>query len=344
MNKEDNKKVKVVKMNEKAVKKERFAWYKNHRNEILYVLIGMLAGIVLMILLGNGGIVRLSMNTGIAKAGGKTYRADEYYQEMKNKTSVEALTSLIDYDLLLKKYPNKDKEAKEYGKNQADTYMAQYSQMYQMDEAAILKALGFENKDAFIDELTRQYYYEQCYNDYLASLVTDEEVKKYYDENAFGERKVQIYSGSKKDLANVKKMLEKGSSIEDITKKYKNVKANDLDTLKFTDVAAYSSTFIKTLKGLKAKQVSDVFKDDTFGESILYVSESKDTPKMDDVKDDIKKAVGQTKGQNDQNAYYKALIALEKEYNIKFLDKELKKKYEEFVDQYKEEKTTTQSK
>lgn len=346
MNKDDNVKVKVIKMNEKVANKDRFLWYKNHRNEILYVLIGVLVGIVLMILFGNGGVIRLATNTKIATAGGKTYKADDYYQEMKKNTSIEALTGLIDYDLLLKKYPKQEKEAKEYGKEQADMYISQYTQMYQMQEDAVLKALGFESKDKFIEELTRQYYYEQCYNDYLADQVTDAEVKKFYDDYAFGERKVQLYSGSKKDLANVKKALETGSSMDDITKKYKNVKVNDLETLKFTDVVAYSDTFVKTLKGLTAKQVSAVFTDDTFGDSILYVTETKDMPKMDDVKDDIKKALGQTKGQADQDAYYKAMIALEKEYKIKFLDKELDKKYKEFIAQYEEKKeeSNTQSK
>ena len=347
MNKDDKKVVKVVKMNEKAVKKDRFVWYKNHRNEILYVLCGMLAGVILMVLFGNGGVVRLAGNTAIATAAGKKYKADDYYQEMKKNTSIEALTGLIDYDLLLKKYPKQEKDAKAYGEEQSKTYLTQYTQMYGMSEDAVLQALGFESKEKFVEELQKQYYYEQCYNDYLASSVTDAEVKAYYDKYAFGERKVQLYSGSKKDLTAVKKLLESGSTMEDITKKYKNVKANDLETLKFTDVAGYSELFITTLKGLKAKQASDVFKDDTFGESILYVSETKDAPKMDDVKDEIKRALGANKGQQDQNAYYKAMIALEKEYNIKFLDKELKEKYEEYIKQYEEQpedKNQTQSK
>lgn len=98
--------------------------------------------------------------------------------------------------------------------------------------------------------------------------------------------------------------------------------------------SSLSKTIVDAIKNMKSKQVSDVLKDDTYGNLVIYVSSSKEKASYEDTVNMIKSTIATNKQSEDQTIYYKALMELRKEYGIKFNDAKYEEYYSNFNKQY----------
>ena len=69
----------------------------------------------------------------------------------------------------------------------------------------------------------------------------------------------------------------------------------------------------------------------TYGYHIIYKVDEKSKPKLDKVKDDVKENLVKQKLEDDKALYYTTLDNIRKDAGLKFEDKELKKAYNKYM-------------
>lgn len=266
----------------------------------------------------------------------KKYTAEFLYDELKDKNGLTILLQNLDKDIINDKYGTTlDEEAKASATEEAESYIKQYNLYYKMDEATFLKQNGFKNKEEFIEQLVVTYKINHYVEEYITKNLTESELKDYYDKNVFGDKKVTLISSSSNeaDVKKVQKALKEGTDISKLKTKYTSLAFNDLDVT-FDMSSSLSKTIVDAIKNMKSKQVSDVLKDDTYGNLVIYVSSSKEKASYEDTVNMIKSTIAKNKQSEDQTIYYKALMELRKEYGIKFNDSKYEEYYSNFNKQY----------
>lgn len=325
---------------------KKISFKKINKKDALLVLAGLVVGVIISILfinrvpkLANGEEVVVSLKK-------NSYSAQDIYAELKPTNGLNTVLRLIDLDLVKNYYNGSlDEDAEKSAKEQAETYISQYTS-YGYDEASFLAYYGFSDKQAFIDYLVEDYKLNQFYTEYVKSTIKDEDVQSYYDTYGIGKKTVYIFSekDGTENLDAIRKALKNGTSVDKLVDKYDKVTAvtvNDKLEIDYSSITSYSDAVISYIKKTNAGKYSKVFKDDTFGNVVIYVSAAEETPKLEDIKSNIVDALVSQAQSKDSNLYYKAFIKLRKDNGIKFYDKDLKKQYSDYVAKYTGETTTT---
>ena len=241
----------------------------------------------------------------------------------------------MDQAILNDKYDLKE-DAEKYADEQSAYYFNMYEQYYGYTKEQFLESNNFKDENDFREYLKNEFLYNRYYQDYLASIITDEEVEQYYNDNVFATKHVYVFSSTEKkhNLENVRKQLKKGTKISKLEDKYSDVVINELGDVDFVSAGSYSAEFVKQLKSLEANTYSKVFADDTFGNVVIYVSEVKEKDALVDVEDKIIEVLGQQKDEADESLYYRAYQELREAYGMKFYDDALEKEYQAAMDPY----------
>ena len=273
----------------------------------------------------------VAVETSISK-----YTAEFLYDKLKEKNGLTVLLSELDKDIINDKYGTKlDAEARESATTEAENYINQYKLYYQIDEDAFLSQSGYKDRNDFIENLMINYKINYYVNEYIASTFSESDIRTYYDSNVFGEKSITLIS-STTDADTVKKAqkeLKNGTSLDKVKKKYSSLVYNDL-TVTYDTSSSFADVIVNTIKNMKAKSVSDAISDDTYGTLAIYVSASGDKPTYDSIKDSLKQTMATSKQSEDQTLYYKAMMALRKEYGLKFNDAKYEEYYNNFNKQY----------
>lgn len=287
----------------------------------------------------------------VVKVDKKTYTATDLYEEMKSYYSVSLLLDQIDNDLLTKLYPENDEMTEEVNSN-AEYYFNMYKQYYGYTEEQFLEKNGFSSYDAFIEYLKLDYRRNKYLDEYVEDSLTDEEIKKYYDENVFGEINTQhvlVEVKSDSDGEDSKKLsdedakklaeeiitkLNDGTSWEQIQKDYKDkITYEDLSYQSWD--ASLEESFMTALKEMEDNSYSEEPVKTSYGYHVIYRIDQKKKPSLKKTKKTIIENLVSDKKSKDSNLLYKSLISLREEKNITFSDTDMKSKYETYCNQYK---------
>ncbi len=316
---------------------------------ILFIVGFLLATLIFRCIFWPDRIATLKDGTQpIATLKGKTITADDLYTDMKKYYSVNVFLNKVDDLILTEKYPTNDEMTNEI-KSTAENYYTAYEKNYNMTKEAFLSQYGFSSEQDFLDNLMLDYRKNKYYEDYAISLVTDNEIEKYYDKEVFGDVDskhilVSIKGDDDEDGLSdeeAKKLakeiiaeLDKGTSWDDVVKKYKDqIITEDLGYNAFN--ASLESAYLKECKDLKVNTYSKSPVLTSYGYHIVYKKAQKDKPKLKDVKDDIIDILAKEKKDSDSNLYYKALINMRTEAELEFTDTKLKEEYQKYTNQYK---------
>lgn len=339
------KKAPVKKVVKKNGENKVLVWFKNHKRELISGVVGLVVGIIIMVLLTPTRIAKLSNGKQVVlELNNTSITAEDLYEELKSSGGLSALINLMDSAILNDKY-DLEEEAQKYADEQSVYYYNMYEQYYGYSKEEFLEANSFETEDDFIKYLKNEFLYNRYYEDYLASIITDEEIEEYYNNKVFGTRHVYVFSSTEKDnsLEKVRKALKKGTKISKLEDKYEDVVVNELGEVDFTMASSFSAKFIENVQSLGKNQYSQVFEDDTYGYVVIYVSDVKDKVELVDAEEDIIDVLSAEKDAQDETLYYKAYQELREAYGMKFYDEVLEKEYEEAMKPYLEEKTTKES-
>lgn len=323
-------------MKEKGNKNGKSNWFSDNKRELMFLLVGLVIGVLVMYILWPDRVATLkSGEEVVVEVKGKQFTADELYDKLKGTSGVDQLIDMVDNYILHEKY-NFEEEAENFAKEQSETIYTTYQNYYGYTKEDFLSLNGFDSEKDFLDYLNNEYYYDQYYKEYVTNTITDKEIEEYYKTNVFGEKQVYIFTASTEDndLENVRKYLKNGKTFEQIKKKYPKVTATAVDAMKYTDTDSYSEEVLSTVAATKKGKYSKVFQDTTLGYVVVYVLDEKETPKLEDVTDEVVSLLVAKKQSGDEKLYYQAFIQLRKDYGIKFSDTVMEDSYKKLVKNY----------
>ena len=313
-------------------KKERKI--KVNRRDIIVAVVFLIIGALVSLLLFKR-VPKLKNGEQVAVSIDK-YKVTEQaiYNDIREANGLNSALRMIDLAIAKKYYNGSiDEEAKNNSKEQAETYIKQYTN-YGYTEEQFLAYYGFNSKDAFIEYLTGDYILNKFFEDKIKESVTDDQVNEYYEKYGIGKKKVYIFSekDSTENLDKIRSSLKKGTSVEKVATKYeKTVVINPNVEVDYSSISSYSDAVASYIKKTNASSYSKIFTDETLGNVFVYVDTAEDTPSLDDIKDNIISALVEKKKTEDSELYYKTFIEERKKNNIKFYDDAYSKQYNEYI-------------
>ena len=280
------------------------------------------------------------------------FTATEYYEKIK-KDNISKLIDMIDHSLLDKKYKTDEDETKTID-NQIEQIKSYAGEGEDNFIALIKQYYGTDSEKELREKLSLEYKRNKAVEDYIKKNIKDDEIKKYYEENIFGQIKashILITADIKDDATDEEKAkaeeealrkardvirdLNSGKKFKDLAKKYSQDKSNasnggDLGYFNLTDMAEEFSNAVKELKN--NEYTKDPVKTE-YGYHIILKTGEKDKAKLKDVKDDIKEKIKTEKLNNDNSLYYETLKAIREDNKIKWNDDNLKDAYNDYMNE-----------
>lgn len=321
--------------------------------KVLYTIIAILiVSLVASIVINCNQTAKLKNGKEtVVKVGKEKVTADELYTSLKEKYAMNILISKIDHMLLDNKYKTDDTEKKTI-ENQISQIKANYN-----DDATYLQAIksyyGVESEDEFKEMLSLEYKRNLAVNEYVKEkIVTDDEVKQYYDTKTIGdvkashiliksnassddseETKTKKEEKAKKKAEDIIKKLNEGQDFAKLAKKYSDDEgtADDGGNLGyFNNDDNYEENFVTAAAQLEiGKYTTEPIKTEYGYEIILKVAE-KNKPKLSKVKDSIKSTLAEEKLNSNSSLYYNSLIAFREDEKVTFKDNVVKKLYDKY--------------
>ncbi len=275
------------------------------------------------------------------------FTATEYYEKIK-ENNISVLVDMIDHSLLDEKYKADDKE-KESIDNQVNQIKSYYGQDEDSYTSVLRQYFGVETEEELREKLSLEYKRNLAVKDYVKEHLGKEEIKKYYNDNIYGEVKASHIliaiekegeetdedadKRAKEQAESIIKELEDGKKFDSLAKKHsadKTTSANGGD-LGFIDVNDVPENFGNALKSLKVGEYTKEPIKTELGYHIILKVEEKEKPKLKEVQDDIKTTLSEQKLKEDSSLYYEALKGLRKDNKIEWNDDVLKKAYNDYM-------------
>lgn len=312
------------------------------------IVSGIVIALSIVLLTTGCGKAKLKNGEEVAiKINGKNITADDLYSTLKKKYVKNIIMNTIDKKIFDEVYKN-DKEIEEGVKNEYEAYESQYSQSG-TDFEEILKSYGYQSAEEFKEEIRLDLQRTKAVDDYLKESITDEEIKKYYEEKYSGEVSVKHILISVKDglteeeaLAKANdliKQLDEGADFDELAK----ANSDDPGTrdkggdLGYFGIGQMVKEFEEAAFALKVNKYTKTPVKTTYGYHIILKTGEKEKKALKEVKDDIIDTLVSKKREEDSTISITALDKIRKNYGLKFSDSSVKKAYEDFLaDQIKQ--------
>ena len=235
---------------------------------------------------------------------------EELYNEMKERYGKEVLRDLVHEKVLSKKFKVTDKEIDQEIENLKEMYGVQYDlAVQQRGEEAIRKMVRLDllRQKAAMDDIK----------------VTDEELKKYYNEYKPKVRASHILVDDEKTAKEIKAKLEKGEDFAKLAKQYSKDtgSAQNGGDLGWFGPGKMVEEFEKAAYTLNVGEISDPVKTQ-FGYHIIKVTDKEKKKSFDEMKEEIEYEVKKSK--LDTSKVQSKLDELMKDANVDIKDKVLK--------------------
>ena len=314
--------------------------------------------LVLLLLTGCGKVPKLQNGQdSVANIKDGGISVDDLYEEMKNKYALNILINMVDEKILNSKYKSDDKET-EYIDNmisQADMfYEYVYKSQYSTKEQFYSANYGVSTTEELRNVFALDYKRGLAVTDYAKSLVSDNEIKNYYDTQVVGDIKashilitVDAKDGSTDDektkadeaaQATVKEILEKlksGTDFAELAKEYsKDGSSSNGGYVGYFNEGDMQDEFFEAAKRLKVGEYTTEAVKTIYGYHIIKKTDQKEKDTLEKWKEKIVDKLSEEKKEADKDINYKALIKLRKDNNFVINDKELAKQYDSFKFQY----------
>lgn len=345
--KKEVKEIKETKKVNTKIKKDKWdvfmSFVSDNKRAIYGFILGLLIGLLILVLVWPDRIAELKDGTQpVVTFGKNTITADDLYSDMKEYYSVNVLLDTVDSKILEKKYPTTSEMTESVEEN-AQYYLNLYKENYNYTEEEFLSANGFKDYDAFIDYLTLDHRRNLYVEDYLEDQISDEEIKKYYDENVFGDincKHILVKTSDDVDADTAKataeeiiKKLNDGATFDEVKEEYK-------DTTTYEDLGyqAWNSdledSFMNALKEMKDESYSTEPVETSYGYHVIYRIDQKDKASLKKSKENIIEEIKTDMKSEDSNISYKALIKMREDAGLTFIDSGLKSKYKTYKKKY----------
>jgi len=310
-------------------------------------LIGLIFGLVIMRMCFPERIAKLADGTEVVLSYGDTkLTADELYEDMKVFFSVNVLLNDVDLGILNEKY-GESEERTEYADYYTKYYIDMYKEYYGYSKEEAIKALGFSDEDELYQYFELDFLRNKYYDEYLESQIDEKDIKKFYDDEVYGDfgskhmlvkldedTTSKEKNAAKKLAETIISRLKKGENWDDLVEEYGDeIIAEDLGVKTFKD--SLDEAYVKAALKLKVDSYSSKPVLSSFGYHVIYkVSQDKKKP-LDDIREDVVEQIKTDMETKDTKLFYKVLVTMREEANLKIFDTKLNEEYDLLVASYK---------
>ena len=332
---------------------------KNIKGTTVAIAVLAIAVLVETILLISGAVTKIPKNANgedivVSLNDGTSYTVNDIYNGMKSKYALSEVMDLIDNKILTTEYASKKDEVEEYAQGILANLKANYDSDQALEEA--LQNYGYNSVNDYLEIVKNSKYSSYATNDYAKSLISEDEVKKYYNEKIYGDISgvhvlVKPASTSQTDLDSAKKKAEEiikkikadvkaGTDIKEAFAKYKDdtsVVYEDLGTFNYTQM---DEAFSKAAYALKVNEMSSKPCKSSFGYHIILKTAEYDKASLEDSKEKILTTLAEEKTSNDTTINTKAMVNLRSKYGFKLNDSELENYYNRSINRQLNQTTT----
>ncbi len=273
------------------------------------------------------------------------------YEALKDKYGVEVMVNLIDKMVLEKEYPTDEDET---------TYIDQQvksAKDYAKENNASLSSLleynfGISTETEYRDLLSLSYKRNLAIEDYVESTIKDKEVNNYYKnsikgdinakhilvapETADGMTAEEEKAAKAAALKTAKAIIKKLKDGEDWDKLAKEYSDDDSNADKGGDLGWFNTgkmeeSFEKAAYALKKGKYTTTPIETSYGYHIIYLVDTKEKPKLEDVKEEIISTLINNKLEENTKLQYTALEKLRQDAGLEIYDDELNKAYKSYL-------------
>ena len=304
--------------------------------------------IMVLIITGCGNAKLKNPEEVVFELDGKTFRADEFYNNLKNRYGIELLMEEID-GLILNELYETTTEMENEVKTQILTYKEQLGDQF---EVLLKQQLGINSEEEFEETLILDIKKNKAIEDYAKSLITEEDIEKYYNEKAIGDIKAshilikpvvteemtteQIEAAEEVALEKAKdiiKKLDNNEKFEDLAKEYSEDTGNkdkggDLGYFNRNDMV---EEFENAAIALKINEYSKEPVKTQFGYHIILKTGEKEKAKLEDEKENILKILTDEKISTTTNLLPYAMEILRNELGLKIHDSQMNTHYDIYL-------------
>ncbi len=291
----------------------------------------------------------------VASIDGYDLTAEELFEELKEIQGISIVVDKIDTTIAEKEIKDSD-ETKEFAQKQIESLKAQY-EMYGMDFEEALLGSGYKNEDELAKVIASDYKKDLVLKNFLSEKLTEEEINEYYNEEIYGEMTVkhilitpettkemtddQIKEAEEKALEKAKDLIEEikdGADFEELAKEHSADEGTASQGglfANFTKEGVVAEFFEASLK-LKNDEYTTTPVKTTYGYHIILKVSQNEKPALEDVIDDIKDTLVETKLSKDANLSMTAWNEIREKYNMSINDSVLKDNYDTIMKSYLE--------
>lgn len=311
------------------------------------ILLSLISMSLLITLTGCKQIPKLENGEEIvASINGKNFTANELYNELKNQGGTSILVTMIDDYIINQEIEDSD-EAKDY----ADALIKQYKASYEAsgeDFNTALISAGYENEAAFKEVLVTDYKRNEVTEKYVKETITEEDLKKYYDEHVSDELSVKHIliapevsddakseektAAEKAALEKAKSLIEQlnnGADFDALAKENSADEAtkNNGGVINNVVKEGYVTEFYEAAHALEnGKYTSEPVKTE-YGYHIIYKVSHTAKQSFDDIKATLYNKVVEKKLTADKNLEYKVWADIREKYNLTINDSTINNVY-----------------
>lgn len=306
--------------------------------------------LVTLLVTGCGKVAKLKNGEEVvAQVDGVKITAEELYDQTKALYMRNVLIDIIDRTILDKVYET-DNTMKSTVQGQIDTYKQQLGDQFL---TAVKSQTGLNSEQEFYDSLILNYKRNEAIKDYAKKSVTDTEINNYYEKETVGDIKAshiiikpEVTDSMTADEKTTKEKeaedkikqiitkLDNGEKFEDLAKQYGQdgtaQKGGDLD---WFNKGEMDSAFEAAAYALKVGEYTKTPVKSSFGYHVILKTDGKEKPSLEQAKEGIIETISKTKlDEANSTLPYEALNELRKEHKLDIQDSELKKQYNDYMD------------
>ena len=280
---------------------------------------------------------------------------EELYEELKEKYALSVLINMIDTKILDEKYDT-DSDAKNYAKTNVElsqTYYDQYyNQLYSSYEQFISENYGMTTKDELYDYFILRYKRNLAIKDYAKSLITEGDIKDYYDDELIGDieashilitaeyntedEKEAAEAEALKKAKDVIAQLDAGADFATLAKQYsKDGSASNGGELGRFGHGEMTPEFEKAAYKLEVGKYTKEPVKTRYGYHIILKTKQYEKPEFEDVKDEIIDDIADEMLNSDPTLQVTALEELRKDSGMSIEDSVLNTQYNNYIENLK---------
>jgi len=271
---------------------------------------------------------------------------NDLYEVLKEKYGINFLIDMIDEKILDKEYVDSD-EINSYVDIQVDSIRNYYETEAEFLE--YINSYGYQTVDELKDYFKLNYKRNLAVYDYVESLVSDEELNKYYDEKITGDVtgshiliEVKTTSSMTEDEKRTLKedalkkakeaitKLDEGTSFSDVAKEYSDdtLTSKNGGSMGTFNTLELDNVTKQEFQKLEVGSYSTEPVETEYGYEIFFKESEKEKASKEEVKSKILEVLRNEKLTTDATLQYKGIEELRKEYGFKINDEDLQVYYE----------------